>query len=56
MASVKEKVAASKAVRERVEAGVAELQRGIKEKTAEMQRGTKEIVERFGEYAKEFWG
>ena len=43
MATVKEKVDAYKPVRERVEAGVAELQRGIKETTERVEAGTEEI-------------
>ena len=43
MATVKEKVAAFRPVRERVEVGVAEIQRGIKETTDEVEAGTEEI-------------
>ena len=43
MATVKEKVATFGPVRERVEAGVAELQRGIKQTTDEVEAGTQEI-------------
>lgn len=43
MATVKEKVAAFRPVRERVEVGVAEIQRGIKQTTDEVEAGTEEI-------------
>lgn len=43
MATVKEKVEAFRPVRERVEAGVAEIQRGIKQTTDVVEAGTKEI-------------
>lgn len=64
MATVKKKLQRIVEMEERVEAGVAELQRGIKETTdrveaavAEIQRGTKEIADRFDKYAREdFWG